>query len=94
VLHASGGVIVPNPESTVRGLSLNTGRPGALDVGYRLGGLGGALAISRSASLSRRFHVLADGGLLVGYASVPVVNGHAHVPNVGFHGHLGLGLDF
>lgn len=94
VVHASIGVVVPNPENTVRGLSLNSGKPGALDVGYRLGGAGGALAVSRQVTLYKHVYGVADVGVLGGWASVPVVGGSASVPTVGFHGHVGLGVKF
>jgi hypothetical protein len=40
VLHVSGGIVVANPSSTIRGKSLNTPNAGALDIGYRLSGFG------------------------------------------------------
>jgi hypothetical protein len=94
VLHASGGVVVPNPVNIVRGLELNTGHPGAVHAGYSLGGVGGALAASRTIALFPHVNGIADGGFLAGWVSVPVVNGSAHVPNLGFHGHVGLELVF
>src|SRR5262249_54858227 len=94
VVHASGGGVVPNPDKTPRGKSLNPGRPGALDVGYRLGGVGAAFAVSRQAAISKHFYVLADGGVLTGWTRVPVVDGSASVPTVGVHGHVGVGIAF
>jgi hypothetical protein len=93
-VHASGGLIVANPDNIVRGKSLNAQGPNALDVGYRISGGGAALAVSRQLALSTHVHLLADGGLIVGRASVPVVGGWASVPNVGLHGHLGVGFAF
>jgi hypothetical protein len=94
MLHASGGVIAPNPASEIRGKFLNTSDPGALDVTYRVSGVGAALSISRHLMLLRHLGVVADGGVLGGRAWVPVRDGHATVPNLGFHGHVGLSVAF
>jgi hypothetical protein len=94
VMHASGGVIVANPDNVVRGKNLNAQGPNAVDVGYRLSGVGAALAVSRQIALGTHVYLVADGGLIVGRASVPVVDGSASVPNVGLHGHLGVGFAF
>jgi hypothetical protein len=94
VVHASGGLVVPNPDNIVRGKSLNGQGPNALDVGYRISGGGAALAVSRQIALGTHVYLLADGGLIAGRASVPVVDGSASVPNVGLHGHLGVGFAF
>ena len=94
VVHASGGLIVANPDNIVRGRNLNGQGPNALDVGYRISGVGAALAASRQIALGTHVYLLADGGLIVGRASVPVVAGSASVPNVGLHGHLGVGFAF
>jgi hypothetical protein len=93
VAHLGGGVIVPNPDNIVRGQSLNANAH-ALDVGYRLGGVGGAAALSRDLRLASHVYALVDGGLVFGRASVPVVDGSASVPNVAFHGHVGIGFVF
>jgi hypothetical protein len=94
VVHASGGVVITSPASTIRGHSLNTRDPGILDVGYRVTGVGAALAVSREWTFATHAYVLADGAILAGTVSVPVVDGHARAPNFGFHGHIGLGLKF
>ena len=94
VLHASGGVIAPNPASEIRGKSLNTPDPGALDVSYRVSGIGAALSISKRAMLTRYIGGMADAGILGGRASALVRDGHATVPTLGFHGHLGLTVAF
>jgi hypothetical protein len=94
ILHVSGGIVVANPSSTIRGKSLNTPNPGALDVGYRLSGFGAEVAVSRQVNVVKHLYVLVDGAVLMGWASVPVVGGSARVPNVGLHGHVGLGVSF
>jgi hypothetical protein len=94
VVHTTGGLIVTNPDNVVRGLRLNTTNAGPFDVGYRLSGGGAALSVSRRAVITPHFYLLADGGLLVAHATVPVAEGSAVVPNVGFHGHLGVGFVF
>jgi hypothetical protein len=93
MLHTDFGVLVPNPANTVRGLSINIG-PNAVHTGYSLSGVGGQLAISRQLDLFKHFHVLADGGFMLGHTTVPVVNGNASVPNVSIHGRLGFGVSF
>jgi hypothetical protein len=94
VVHASGGLIVANPDNIVRGKHLNSQGSTALDVGYQIAGGGVALAVSRQIALGTHIYLLADGGLIAGRASVPVVDGSASVPNVGLHGHLGVGFAF
>jgi hypothetical protein len=94
VWHASGGVLITNPASTIRGQSLNTPDQGALDVGYHVSGVGAGAALSRAVPLSRHVYVLGEGAVLAGSASVPVASGSARVPTLGFHAHLGLGLQF
>src|SRR5579864_4744429 len=93
VIHASGGLVVPNPDNIVRGKSLNLSH-NSVDVGYRISGGGAALAVSRQIALGTHVYLLADGGLIAGRASVPVVDGSASVPTVGLHGHLGIGFAF
>lgn len=94
VLHVGAGVVIPNPSNTVRGLTLNTPNPGALDVGARVRGWGGEVAVSRELRLVNHVYALADGAVLFGRAKVPVVDGSAQVPNVGLHGHVGIGISF
>ena len=93
-LHAGAGVVAPNPASEIRGKFLNTSDPGALDVNYRIGGVGAGGSISRHATLIKHLGVLADGGVLGGRVKVPVRDGNATVPNLGFHGHVGLSVSF
>lgn len=86
-LHADGGVIVPNPQNTIRNQQLPP-------TGYRLSGVGAALSVGRHLVLTRNIYLLAEGALLAGHTSVPVVAGSASVPNVGLHGHVGVGIRF
>jgi len=86
-LHADGGVIVPNPQNTVRNQPLPP-------TGYRLSGVGAALSVGRHLVLTRNIYLLAEGALLAGHTSVPVVAGSASVPNLGLHVHVGAGIRF
>jgi hypothetical protein len=94
LIHASAGVIVPNPESIVRGKELNTRQPGALRVSYSISGVGGGLSVSRNLVLSRHWFLLGETGALFGRATVPVVDGKATVPNVSLHARVGIGVVF
>src|SRR6185503_6874409 len=94
VIHASGGIVITSPASTIRGKSLNTRDPGVFDVGYDVSGVGAELAVSREWSLAKYAYVLADAAVLAGTVSVPVADGSARAPNVSLHGRVGVGLRF
>ena len=86
-VHADGGVIVPSPQNTVRNLTLPP-------TPYRVSGVGAALAVGHHLVLTPHLYLLAEGALLAGHTTVPVVAGSASVPNVGLHVHLGVGITF
>ena len=94
VYHVDGGVLVCNPESTVRGRTLNTRGTGLFDAGYTLAGGGGQVGVSRTFHLTK--HLFAAGNLsfMAGRARVPVADGSAAVPNLSVHGQLGVGFSF
>jgi hypothetical protein len=94
LIHASAGLIVPNPESIVRGKELNTRGPDALHASYSISGVGGGVSISRNVAVSRHWFLLGETGALFGRASVPVVDGSAAVPNVSLHARVGIGVWF
>jgi hypothetical protein len=86
-VHADGGVIVPNPQNTIRNQQLPNS-------GYRISGVGGAFSVGKHVAVTDHFYLLAEGAFLAGHTTVPVVGGSASVPNAGLHGHLGLGFTF
>jgi hypothetical protein len=94
VIHASGGLVITNPSSEIRGLSLNTQDSNALDAGYRRSGVGFGATLEREFRIASHIYLLGEGSILGGLAKVPVVDGSARVPTIGLHGRLGLGLQF
>ena len=94
VYHLDAGVIVVAPQNTIRGKVLPTRNANLFDAGYKLGGAGAELAVSHQTSLSDRFYVTSNFGLMFGWARVPVVDGSADVPNVSLHAQVGIGVRF
>jgi hypothetical protein len=92
LFHADAGVVVTNPENTVRGLTLQTQGTGILDQGYYLSGAGVQAALSRNFYFISFSYVMAEVAFTAGYVTVPVVNGSADVPNLALHGQLGVGF--
>lgn len=92
VYHLDGGVLICNPSNIVRGQMLNTRDTGIFGAGYRLSGVAAQIAVSREFYFSKHVFAGVNGGLLMGRARVPVVDGSADVPNVGLHGQVGVGV--
>jgi hypothetical protein len=92
--HADGGVLVCNPENTVRGKTLRTHGTGLFDQGYAFSGGGAQGAVSREIRLTNHLSFVGNVALLVAHARVPVVDGSAAVPNVSLHGQFGLAVGF
>jgi hypothetical protein len=92
VVHVNGGAIITSPASTIRGRRFNTLDEGVVEIGYRLSGVGGGVAVSRQWDLSKYLYIVGDAALLAAAASVPVADGSASVPNISLHGHVGVGL--
>jgi hypothetical protein len=94
ILHADAGILITNPENTVRGQVLHTGGTGIFDAGYDFSGFGAQVAVSRDFYFSKNLFVALDVGLMAGWARVPVADGSADVPNLSLHGRLGPGFSF
>ncbi len=94
IFHADAGILITNPENTVRGQVLRTKGTGLFDDGYNFSGIGAQVAVSRNIYFAKNFFLLLDAGLMTGWAVVPVANGSADVPNLSLHGHLGPGFSF
>jgi hypothetical protein len=94
VYHLDGGVLICNPESTVRGQTLKTKGTGILDAGYILAGGGAQVGVSRTLDITRQVFVVGNLAFMAGRAKVPVVDGSATVPNLGVHGQIGAGVRF
>jgi hypothetical protein len=94
IFHADAGILITNPQNTVRGQILQTSRTGLFDDGYNFSGVGAQLAVSRDFYFAKNFFLVLDVGLMAGWATVPVSNGSADVPNISIHGHLGPGFSF
>ncbi|HTC21105.1 MAG TPA: hypothetical protein VK859_09670 [bacterium] len=94
IFHADAGILITNPENTVRGQVLRTGGTGIFDAGYNFSGLGCQVAVSRDFYFAKNFYLVLDVGLMAGWAVVPVANGSADVPNISLHGRLGPGFSF
>jgi hypothetical protein len=95
ILHLDAGAVVSSPENIVRGQPFQTYNRGLLDSGYYLSGLGAQVAVSRNFEVWKSVFVLADVGLIGGWAWwVPISNGSADVPTLGLHFHFGTGIGF
>lgn len=89
-LRAGAGVVLPHPESVVRGRVLEEDG-GLLGWGYHL--TGPALQVAATGRLPGRgrLRLRAEAKLTAAYARVPVAGGRAVAPNVALHGLIGLG---
>ena len=94
VYHLDGGILICNPENTVRGIPVATHGTGILGTGYSFGGLGANAAVSRDFPVTKHVFVDLNLAVMAGRASVPVATGSADVPNVGIHGQVGAGVRF
>ncbi len=94
IFHTDAGILITNPQNTVRGQVLRTIGTGIFDDGYNFSGVGAQLAVSRDFYFAKNFFLVLDAGLMAGWATVPVSNGSADVPNISIHGHLGPGFSF
>ncbi len=94
IYHVDGGVLICNPESTVRDQTLHTLGTGIFGQGYTLAGVGGQVAVSRTFDLTRRIFLSGNMSLMAGRARVPIADGTATVPNLSLHGQIGAGYRF
>lgn len=90
IYSLTGGLVVGNPYSEVRGQIRYRGG-GLLNSGYVLGGATIQGGLSKQFRLVDRLFLVADSRVSLSYAQVPVANGHAQVPNVALHLHFGVG---
>jgi hypothetical protein len=90
-LSLTGGVVVANPYSIIRGQELGRGG-GVMDTGYRLAGVTMEGGLNKQFRLVRPLFFSMDTRLSGSWARVPVQGGHANAPNVAWHLHLGLGV--
>ena len=94
VYHIDGGILICNPENTVRGIKVITHGTGIFGTGYSFGGVGANAAVNRDFSITKHVFVDLNLAVMAGHASVPVANGSADVPTVGIHGQVGAGVRF
>jgi hypothetical protein len=92
IFHLDGGVLITNPQNTIRGQVLNTYNTGILDQGYDFSGFGAQAAVSRPIYFFHNAYINLELGLSSGWATVPVVNGTAYAPNIAIHGRVGMGF--
>jgi hypothetical protein len=92
IYHLDAGVLITNPENTVRGQVLNNQDAGIFDAGYNFSGVGAEMAVSRNLNFTKNVYAVLDLAFIAGWATVPVSNGSADVPNLAIHGHLGMGF--
>ena len=94
VYHVDAGVLICNPENTVRGKTLNTHDTGIFDQGYSFGGIGAEAAVSRDFDITNHIFAVVNAALMGGHGSVPVAEGSADVSNLSVHGQVGVGVRF
>lgn len=92
IFHLDAGLVITNPQNTVRGQTLNTFNAGILDQGYYLSGVVAQAAVSRRLYFAANGYVNLEIGFTSAWASVPIASGNAYVPNLAVHGHFGLGF--
>jgi hypothetical protein len=90
ILSLTGGIVVANPYSMVRGQEFVRGG-GLMNTGYRLSGVTMEGGLNKQFRLVERLFCSLDTRLSGSWARVPVVGGHADAPNVALHLRLGLG---
>ena len=89
---AGAGVVLADPENTVRGRALPEKR-GIFRAGYYVAGPTAAAFIGRRLLAGRGWFVFAEARGSASYARLPVRDGNADVPNLALHGLLGLGRE-
>jgi hypothetical protein len=87
---ATGGVVIANPYSIIRGQELARGG-GMFNTGYRFAGITAQGGLNKQFRLVERLFFSMDTRLSASWARVPVQGGHANAPNIAWHLHLGMG---
>ncbi len=91
-LHLGLGGALPHPENVIRGKRL-PGDGGLLSWGYYFTGPAVQVAFSKSYELHDYFYLNMESKFTLGYARVPIVDGHADIVNGAFQLLLGLGVN-
>ncbi len=85
------GVVIAHPESTVRNKVFDQ-KGGFFNDGYFLSGAALQVAIQYPLIKIRHFYLPLEAKVSMGYARIPITNGHANVPALAFHLLLGSGF--
>ena len=93
VLSAGGGLVITNPESTVRGLRFDT-QDSFLGGDYFMSGPVATVGLGRRFYLRPRFFGALESRFTVSRATSPVVDGESKLTLAAFHLLFGLGVDF
>ncbi len=93
VFRLGAGIVIPHPETTIRGRR-HSERKGLLEHGYYLSGPSLQTAVGRRFRISSRLIGVAEGKVCGSYARIPIQDGHADVTHVAIHGLIGLGYRF
>lgn len=83
------GVVIANPENTVRDKNFQGG--GLFNDGYYLAGVVGETAIGRQLKITRNWYFSGEARLTVAWAKAKIADGYAEVPNVAIHFLVGTG---
>jgi hypothetical protein len=93
VLSAGGGLVLTNPESTVRGYRFNA-QDSFLGGTYFMSGPVATVGLGRRFYLRPRLFGALEGRFTLSHATAPVVDGESKLTHAAFHVLLGLGVDF
>jgi hypothetical protein len=93
VLSAGGGLVITNPESTVRGQRFET-QDSFLGGDYFMSGPVATMGLGRRFHLQSRFFGALEGRFTLSHATSPVVDGESKLTLAAFHLLFGLSADF
>jgi hypothetical protein len=91
ILRVGAGVVITNPETTIRGRS--QGHGGILGTGYHISGPVLQIGSGKRLSLWPWLFALLEAKATASYARVPIADGHADVVGYILHAHVGFGFN-
>ncbi len=97
ILSAGAGVVVANPDVSIRGVGEQEDAGflhSIIGSGYYFSGGSVLLVAQRNFPIVKHLHIALAAKASGSYARVPMPDGHATVPNVALHLHAGLGTSF
>lgn len=93
IFHLDAGILITNPQNTIRGQTIYTAGTGIFDQGYDFSGFGAQAALSHRVYFFEYGYVNLEVAFTSGWATVPIAGGTTYAPNLALHGRAGLGFD-